>query len=550
MTTMNTDIDVRDSIERAAEAVGPVWPLHSFVTANPLAGFEDRPFHEAVREGERLFSANGYPSAGVFRRAWTNGRIDADVLNAELADHGYEADPEPLLDGMAEREGNEPTGHEVGENRGRTATDRVDRLLTKWLAVFSDQGKAHWPMPDRERGFYTAVRTVVRHDREIPNRERLADLPDDPTEAIAESLADRPEGQWEAIFERHLAALPEWTGFVKQRIADDSAWQSTHPITLSGYLAFRLALTDLLDAPMAPSGDPSDPAHPDGDTERRGDAGTGSDDELPLPEIWLSASEATYREQLVDAVADAGAARDAADADDRPDAQLVFCIDTRSEIVRRHVEAAGDYETRGYAGFFGIPMRYEGYDADVTVDARPPILDAEHYVADRPVDGHDRTRDRYDRWSAVRDAGRDLVDALKTNAATAFSFVESAGVGYGIALAARTLAPARVSDLLAAVAKRVPDDHDFCEPAIDRPPSVEHDRDGAGDLPAGLTFAERVEYAATAFELMGWERFGPRRRLRRPRESDGEQPVRFELGLWCLCWQPRRPERPRSRGRL
>ena len=122
MTTMNTDIDVRNSIERAAEAVDPVWPLHSFVTANPLAGFEDRPFHEAVREGERLFSANGYPSAGVFRRAWTNGRIDADVLNAELADHGYEADPEPLLDGMAEREGNEPIGRSTDTTARGTGT--------------------------------------------------------------------------------------------------------------------------------------------------------------------------------------------------------------------------------------------------------------------------------------------------------------------------------------------------------------------------------------------------------------------------------------------
>ena len=79
---------VRTAVDRAAQSVAPVWPLHSFVTANPLAGFESRPFHAAVRMGGRLFGGHGYPSADVFRRAWESGQIDADILAAEVADHG------------------------------------------------------------------------------------------------------------------------------------------------------------------------------------------------------------------------------------------------------------------------------------------------------------------------------------------------------------------------------------------------------------------------------------------------------------------------------
>ncbi len=503
---MSTETAVRDSIERAADAVGPVWPLHSFVTANPLAGFEDRPFQEAVRAGERLFSANGYPSADVFRRAWANGRIDADVLAAKLADYGDGADPETLLDRMAAAEHDGTTGSGVARERGETATDRVDRLLTKWLATFLDQGKAHWPMPDRERGFYAAVRSVARYDREIPDREQLAELPADPVAAIEELLADCPEEQWPTVFEFHLAALPGWTGFVKQRIAGGGDWQAAHPITLAGYLAVRLALTDRLDAPMAPPGDTADVART-GDSDGSGvgdrddpDAGTGNG-QPRLHEIWLSAWEATYRQQLVEAVTAASAARETADGDGRPDAQLVFCIDTRSEIIRRHVEATGDYETHGYAGFFGIPMRYEGYDSDVTVDACPPILDAQHRVADRPAEGADSEQNEYDRWHATLGAGKAAIRRLKNNAATAFSFVESAGAGYGAALTARTLLPARVYDLLAATDERVPADHEVCEPSVD------HDPDAGHALPEGLTLEEKVEYAAAAFELVGWEQF-------------------------------------------
>ena len=77
---MSTDPAIEASIDAAADAVGSAWPIHSFVTANPLSGYEDRPFHEAVADAERLLGGDGYPSADVFRRAWEDGRIDDDVL--------------------------------------------------------------------------------------------------------------------------------------------------------------------------------------------------------------------------------------------------------------------------------------------------------------------------------------------------------------------------------------------------------------------------------------------------------------------------------------
>ena len=236
------------------------------------------------------------------------------------------------------------------------------------------------------------------------------------------------------------------------------------------------------------------PGSEDDSTER-------DEGDVPLPEVWLTAWEATYRSELVDALTDASAAADERPDGDRPDAQLVFCIDTRSEIVRRHVEAAGNYETHGYAGFFGIPMRYSGYDSDVAVDACPPILDARHRIADRPRRGTDGDRDEHDRWHATLRTGRRLVESLKSNAATAFGFVESTGAGYGAALAARTLFPARVRGLLDAIDERVPDAHEFCEP------SIEYNPDAVHELREGLWLEEKVEYAATAFELLGWEEF-------------------------------------------
>jgi uncharacterized protein YbcC (UPF0753/DUF2309 family) len=486
---MSTESTIRDSIDEAATTVGSLWPIHSFVTANPLSGFEDQPFGEAVERAADLLGGRGYPSAETFRTALDHGQIDPEILDRELTDAGYETDPETLLDRMEDATG---AATEDTDGDADTPTDYVDRVLTKWLSAFLDEGSAHWSMPNREAGFYTAFRGVAEYDSEIPDEGVVADLPETPVEAIEAVLQSSPESQLVPIFEEQLTALPGWTGFLKQRAESAGAWQSTYPISLDGYLAVRLALLDAVGADIEPSSGTAD-ANPD-------DRAIEPNPADELARAFLRAWEATYREDLVGTVAAESRSMADSDPSGRPDAQLVFCIDTRSEIIRRHIEATGDYETHGYAGFFGIPMEYRGYDTDVAVDACPPILDPQHHVTDFPTD--DDTQARHDRWSGLRAAADEVVEILEANAATAYGYVETAGSGYGLSLAARTLVPGRVHDLFDAAAELVPDDHEFCDPL------VHHQHTYSGDLPVGLTTEEKVEYAATAFELMGWTEFG------------------------------------------
>ncbi|WP_049922302.1 DUF2309 domain-containing protein [Halopiger djelfimassiliensis] len=490
---------IEESIDRAADRIGSVWPLHSFVTANPLSGFEDEPFHRAVAEGRRLFGGRGYPRPSVFRRAWEDGRIDPDVLDAELEAHGIDRGPETLLEELAEAERN--------ATETDAATDAVDRVLTKWLAAFLDAGEAAWPMPNREAGFYAAWRAVAPHDGDVPDCDDPADLPETATAALEAVLSDHPEGRWVDILEHHLAALPGWSGFVKQRVDDDAdPWQEAYPITLAEYLAVRLTLADLLDAPIDPDG-PSD-----------GRVSNAADDGVPLPEIWLTAWEKSYRDRLLERIDDTVTDPSNAGDDGRPAAQLVFCIDTRSEVIRRHIESQGPYETHGYAGFFGVPMRYRGYDSHAEADACPPIVEPEHRIVERPetgatngVDGANARNGTdpataHDRWHGLVTAAREHFETLKTNVVAAFTFVEGAGTAYGSAMAARTLSPSAIAKLGDAVDERVPSSHEVCSPAVDSDEYDDHAH-GDSDLPQGMSLEEKVEYARTAFELMGWTEF-------------------------------------------
>jgi len=576
---------VRARVDNAAESIGRVWPLYADVAANPLSGFEDLPFDEAVTRGEALYGGRGYPTADYFRRAWERGEIDPELLSERLAAAGIEDDPEALLDRMADAEDESP---------GEADDDPLDRLLSKWLAAFLDQGETAWAMPNREEGFYAAWSALAKYDADIPAsetpvasfyRDRLTDLPDTAMEALYAVLADYPEERWEEIFEHHLAALPGWTGLIKQRERDENnPWQDVYPITLVDYLAVRLILAKHMGEPIAP----------EQDAESASDA-----DEAPsLPAIWLDAWEESYRTELVDAVdasvgtsapgpelseatladaevetladaevetpadaevetlADAETSAAASDdaaaataspdggeatvdadsesasesADDRPAAQLVFCIDTRSEIIRRHIEDAGPYETHGYAGFFGIPIRHEEYGQHVSTDSCPVMVDPKHRVAERPT--ADDPAERHDRWSSLSHAGHELMKSLKNDVAGAFGFVEGAGGFFGAALTARTLLPSRMYDLEENAG--APRDEAFCEPGVDHPDDAGSEDSELGtaspaadgpsqetaaeetlalepehDLPKEISAEQRADYAEAAFDLMGWDEFAP-----------------------------------------
>ena len=58
-----------------------------------------------------------------------------------------------------------------------------------------------------------------------------------------------------------------------------------------------------------------------------------------------------------------------------PRVQVVTCIDVRSEPLRRALEEFPDVETRGFAGFFGIPASVRPANRDQPYDSLPVLLD-------------------------------------------------------------------------------------------------------------------------------------------------------------------------------
>lgn len=101
---------------------------------------------------------------------------------------------------------------------------------------------------------------------------------------------------------------------------------------------------------------------------------------LQRGECWLLAYEHHYREHVFAALA-ANRKRSPAAPETACSAQVVLCMDDREEGTRRHLEeVAPDIQTFGAAGFFGVPMYWQGLDDAAPTALCPVVVTPQHQV--------------------------------------------------------------------------------------------------------------------------------------------------------------------------
>ena len=457
---------------------------------------------------------------------------------------------------------------------GINVVEQLNEQMIKWCAAFLDEGLAGWGMPDRAQGFYLAWRDVARHDRSVrllglrDFPRRVQALPANPEETVVSCLRTLgiPEDHWTDYFARHLAHLPGWAGVIRWRALNpDYPWQHEHPIDLVGYLAVRLfyevalvqsicrttwgidgslsALLASLQAPPAHAGagtvthhttHPESPSWICRDAWRlfqlaqflelspddvRGlpaqaiQALLGLLDALP-PEaqapVWQEAYEEQYQQDLLGKLA-ANSTRPR--WDERPEAQAAFCIDVRSEVLRRHLEAQGPYETLGFAGFFGVLLAFTPFDRADTQLLCPVIIKPKYAATEIPRADHDRTLRHYlsgSRWHQVM---HHVVHDLKHSPLASYLTVDFLGWLFGLALVGKTLARgpyARFREQLhrwlgQPVATRIPIEKPS-ERESEAGPKPTERAAALGITAQGFTLAEQATIVETALRLMGLTR--------------------------------------------
>ena len=463
---------ILNSIDKAAKVIGKTWPLYTFVASNPLSGYENASFQEAVNTAEAHFGSNVFPEAKLYRQAWEKKDINRDILVDLLKENGLSESPEHYLQTI--------------ESQQRTQVLNVnhdlDRIMSKWLASFMDEGLAEWDMPFKSEGFYAAWRLLVIYDSET-GTTALKDIPKTSAEALEYLLKDHAESDYVNIFTCHLAALPGWTGYINHRTQSDSDWQHDYPISLMDYLAARLWTAKKLQIPFL--------------VETKKEPSTNSISNLQ--HIWLKAWEKSWQNQLVKTLEKEAIATQSSVKSDLPDAQMVFCIDTRSELIRRHVESKGNYETFGYAGFFGIAMDYESLQDGIARKSCPPIVSSAYKVTEITQTNTADKLSAYKNKNEVSGFVDYFLKRMKNMLPSAFGYVEGSGLYYGLSLIARTMMPRA---MYVANGQKASKMETICQPDINKVSQPEA-------VPQGIPLEEKVGIVKSAFDLMGWKQFAP-----------------------------------------
>ncbi len=461
--------ELQDKINQAAQVVGKTWPLYSFVTANPLAGYENLPFFEGIEQGGNLWDANVLPKACVFRQAWEEGKIDADVLQKILQEAGKKESPEHYL---AELETHPEVEH-INESH------ELDRLTVKWLSLFLDEGMAAWPMPFKDLGFYTAWRKLIIYDDDIKKRLNIS-IPKSPEEALSWVLENFEEEKHLQIFERHLAALPGWAGFIKYRVENDSVWNKEYPITLVDFLAVRLWMARCIKTPILPK-EPNKKNH----------------ELLALKYLWLEAWEQTWQNRFFKKLKKS-IGQPVKEKFTRPGAQLVFCLDSRSEVLRRHLEKLGNYETFGSAGSFSLPINYRNLDDGLINKSSPAMAISKYVVHEEPALHQESEAQLYKKEGRRLGAYKYFLKRMKNILPSAFGYVEGSGFYYGIFMLLRMFRPHKADQLMLQhreELERIYEPH-IC--AIDQKDSLEE-----------ISIKEKTALVKGAFDSCGWKNFAP-----------------------------------------
>lgn len=420
----------------------------------------------------------------------------------------------------------------------------VNREMIKWCQSFLEEGKSPWPMPYREKGFYGTWKTLAAIEWSpcgISNSsKKVRALPVSPEEAVLahlDALAIPPEIRQDYL-SLALTSLAGWASFINWRSEHITyEWQAAYPIDLIQYLAVRLyyerelvdqvcraqlgiegkfqAIASYVHANAASKQDSSEVARLAA-AWRVTMLGTALGfsqqellsaehgalnrllewmDEFPESEhgpIWLSAYEAGYQESLIQSLQQSvSKSKNDGSGLTRPLAQAMFCIDVRSEPFRRHLEAVGNYETIGFAGFFGIPIRCRALGQHHETDQVPAIVQPKYTV-------HEVVRDE-EKYHAIRHNGgarvlyaiKEMLDDMKYHVLTPYIMVESIGWFFGIQLFGRTLFPEAYRKWQNRIVKAI-------VPPIGTQITVDRTSD---DL--GLTTEEQCATIETVLKMMG-----------------------------------------------
>ncbi|WP_420859468.1 YbcC family protein [Marivivens marinus] len=421
----------------AVRQIPPLFPLEASVAVNPFLGQVQEPLAVTAARLARVAGVPVFPDRAMRAAQVDSGQItDIDLTEALAAQPAFGpltlAEVKAALNVTPAAPVALPTVADLAaEVSGIDWPGLIDDRIGHWAASHFDRGQALW-QPGRAGGVYAAWRAYAMRDL-TPEIQGLAGFgafvaatPASPWRAMGravEGLGITPAATPTALH-RLLMSLGGWAQYARHLLWQAKLGGDTDPTTIE-LLTIRLVFEEALfhqyrDQIAARWADViashEQPVTPSRDQQ--------------IDAILQEAAERAEQRRLADTLA---AAMPRAQPD-RPALQAAFCIDVRSEVFRRALEAQdAGIQTIGFAGFFGLATLHHGAGSDVG-ESRGPVL-LTPGVSSSSAEPKATDLDRRYKARAKRAWGR-----FKLAAVSSFAFVEATGPVYAGKLLRDTLA--------------------------------------------------------------------------------------------------------------
>jgi len=450
-TTPN--LAVEQACEQACQAIAPVWPLDRAIAVNPHWSRLGIPLRRVAARMRVLGKIQVFPPRDQQQCAWNEGRILATDLTQALSrfpealERGFTVQqchdalqspaclPSlPLLIDMLD---NDPQRHSRLSWR-----EAITHQVSQTCAAYFDEYQAQW-QPERSKGLYAFWLDTLQHDHGIglliglPHIGRAIQAIPSTAQAAEQWAIQRlglPPTVWADYLESVLLTVNGWASWCAY-LGWQAQFEGRKDRHLRELLAIRLAWGALL-LECKDSASAQQAFTALRQAWKQAPLVLAQTEHFLLPdEIWQVALEIGYQRTLAQKLLSAP------QVISKPkgfEVQAVFCIDVRSEPMRRAIEAASpSVQTLGFAGFFGLPVAYTPLATSARRPQLPGLLPPSIEVTDCIVSAQptNQETDKARQVVAIQSRRSWLALSDQWHAASrwpsaAFSYVEAMGLAY------------------------------------------------------------------------------------------------------------------------
>jgi uncharacterized protein YbcC (UPF0753/DUF2309 family) len=448
---LRTQIDA--ACDKACQAIAPAWPLDRAIAVNPHWARVGMPLRQVAARMALLGGIQVFPSRESQQQAWNEGRISQTDLELALiqlpAAKLAGLTPAQCLDALRTppQVKHLPVLIDVLDNDPKRHTrlswrQAITHQISQTCAAFFDRHQADW-QPERTHGLYAFWRYTLRHDHGIGTLMGLPDLGD----ALAALPATRQDAEfW--VLQRLGLPSEVWPDYLEAVMLTVNGWASwcaykSWEARLEGreqphdreLLAIRLAWSAALLEGKDDAAANQAFAALQTEWQQAPALLQQAEAALLIDEVWQVALEIGFQRPLAQQLLRCA---DLTGVTPDIDVQAAFCIDVRSEPLRRALETASPtIQTIGFAGFFGLPVAYTPLATQARRPQLPGLLAPVMEVTDRIVSAGATDLAPDARLLAAAGSARLTRFALKDQwhaasrwPSAAFSFVEAAGFAY------------------------------------------------------------------------------------------------------------------------